>query len=796
MLRNLLLVALRNLKRDIGYSLLNILGLTMGITFGLLLIFYIKDELSYDRYNVKLDRIYRITSFIREQDKPMMKWTSTQGPLGPTLKREYPEVEQTVRMIGSGKNMYKEGDLHLYIDKVFFADSTVFDVFTYPFIEGDPRTALVAPNSMVLTQSVAKEFFGRTTGVVGKSLRSEKGDVYKITGVIRDVPMNSHLRFNLLISESTLGKDFDQGGWGGFNIFTYVLLRPNTDAAAFEKKLLPMYDKYMAPIFAKYNIRIHYGVQPVASIHLHSDFQGEPEQLGDISYVYIFASVALFMLLIACINYMNLATARSARRAKEIGIRKVSGSTKSQLIAQFLVESTVTALCSLLLSIGCIALLLPLFNSLAGKSISFGSLVAPSTIFILLAVVVFVGLVAGSYPAFYLSKFNPVHVLKGSLSKGSSNVILRQVLVVLQFTVSMIMIICTWVVYNQLNYLENKDVGFTKSNVLSLTVNADHDVRSEIRAFKNDMKKDPQVLSVSTSQAVPGQDVSFNLFEVESPKGWIDQGVNVYGADEDYFMTLGIKVEQGRDFNGADTVHSIIVNQNMVKFFSWDNPIGKRVRFPGDTSGRYWEVVGVVHDFNQKSLYNPIAPLIIRYTPNNGGIQLRIDARDIAGTIAGIEKTWKADFPDLPFSYTFLDQDFNSQFAADQTRGKVFTTFSVLTILITCLGLLGLIAFTTQQRQKEISIRKIMGAGIGQIVPLLTRNFVLLVGISCVFAFPVAGYFMHEWLTHFSYSMGLGLLWMAFLLSALTVLLIAMMTVIFHAVRAAVASPAQHLRTE
>ncbi|HUB61899.1 MAG TPA: ABC transporter permease [Puia sp.] len=796
MLKNLLLVALRNFKRDKWYSLLNILGLTIGITFGLLLIFYIKDELSYDHYNEKLDRIYRITAYIKEPEKDTLKWASTQNPLAPTLKREYPEVEEAVRMVGNGKNMYQLGDLKLYIEKVYYTDSNVFRVFTYPMVEGDPRTALVAPNSMVLTESVAKEYFGRTTGVVGRSLRNDKGEAFNITGVIKDVPMNSHLRFNLLISISSLGKDFNSdGNWGGFNIYTYVLLKPNTDAAMFQKKLLPMYDKYMAPIFAKYNIKIHYGVEPVGAIHLHSDFQGEPEELGNISYIYIFGSVALFMLLIACINYMNLATARSARRAKEIGVRKVSGSTKSQLVAQFLVESVLTAVFALVTSIGCIALLLPLFNSLSGKSITFGSLMEPGTFVILVAVIVFVGLVGGSYPAFYLSKFNPVDVLKGSLSKGSSNVVLRRILVVLQFSISMIMIICTWVVYNQLNYLRNKDLGFDKKEVLTLPVNANGDMTSKIIAFKNEMRKNPQVLSVSTSQAVPGNDVSFNLFAVESKNGFVNQGVYVYGADEDYVPTLGMKIVKGRNFDGLDdTLHSILVNENMVKYFGWENPIGKRVKFPGDTSGRFWETVGVIKDFNQKSLYNPIAPLIIRYSPHNYGFQLKLDPKNIPGTIAEIEKTWKADFPDLPFSYTFLDQDFDSQYAADQKRGKIFTSFSILTILITCLGLLGLIAFTTEQRQKEISIRKIMGAGIGQIVPLLTRNFIWLVLISCFIAFPVAGLFMYHWLKIFTYSTGLQP--MPFILSALTVLLITMMTVIFHTLRAAVANPSKSLRTE
>ncbi len=327
-------------------------------------------------------------------------------------------------------------------------------------------------------------------------------------------------------------------------------------------------------------------------------------------------------------------------------------------------------------------------------------------------------------------------------------------------------------------------------------MNANRDVTSKVIAFKNEMRKNPQVLSVSTSEAVPGNDISFQLFAVQSKNGFVNQGVNVYRADEDYVKTLGMKIVKGRNFDGlTDTLHSILVNENMVKYFEWDDPIGKRVKFPGDTSGRFWETVGVIKDFNQKSLYNPIAPLIIKYNPNNYGFQLKLDPKNIPATIAGIEKTWKTDFPDLPFSYTFLDQDFDSQYAADQKRGKIFTSFSVLTILITCLGLLGLIAFTTQQRQKEISIRKIMGAGIGQIVPLLTMNFVWLVAISCLIACPVAGLFMHSWLKIFnSYSIGLQPL--PFVFSVLTVLLITMLTVVFHTLRAAVANPSKSLRTE
>lgn len=794
MIKNLLLIALRNFRRDKWYSLLNILGLMIGITFSLFLIFYVKDELSYDKYNEKSDRIFRVVSYIKEPERDTMRWPIVQYPLGPTLSKDFPEVEQSVRFVPSGQTAYKKGDLSFYEEKVFFADSNVFQVFTHKFLEGNPASALKEPNTIVLTQSIAKKYFGNNKAV-GQSIQQAAGDVYKVTAVIEDVPKNSHFRFNMLISNSTLDKNF-AASWGGFNFFNYVLLKKGTSPQAFQKKLEPMYDKYMASIFKQYNITIRYGIQPITSIHLKSDMQNEPEELGSMSYIYIFAAVAFFMLLIACINYMNLTTARSARRAKEIGIRKVTGVTKPQLVSQFLVESTLTALFALLLSIGLIALLLPVFNALSGKSISFRSLLEPGTFVLLLAVVVFVGLVGGSYPAFYLSSFNPISILKGSLSKGSSNVTLRRSLVVVQFSISMIMIICTWVVYKQLNYLRTKDLGFNKEQVLALNANSNGDTRSKILAFKNEVRSLPHVISSSTAQSTPGGGVSFNLFSVETKNGYVDKGVHVYGADEYYFGTLGMKITQGRGFSGlADTLHSIVVNERMLKEFGWENaPIGKRVKFPGDTSGRFLEVVGVVKDFNQQSLYNPITPLIITYAPNSSNVQLKLEPADIPKTVAAVEKVWKKHFPELPFQYTFLDQDFDSQYEADQKRGKIFSTFSILTVMITCLGLLGLIAFTTQQRQKEISIRKVMGANMGQIIPLITRNFVYLVLLSCLVAFPVAFLFMNQWLQIFPYNAGLGTI--PFIMSAVIVMVITLMTVMFHTLRAALSNPVKSLRSE
>ncbi len=796
MFKNIIRVALRNFKRDKWYSLLNILGLMIGITFSLFLIFYVKDELSYDRHHEKVDRIFRVNSHVKESDQDTMHWAITPYVLAPALSKDYPEVEEAVRFVGSGRTMLRNGDLRFYEDKIYFADSNVFRVFTHPFIEGNPEKALQEPRSLVLTQSLAEKYFGKNTAYVGKTLQNAQNEVYNITGVIKDLPPNSHILFNALVSTATLPRDFGNS-WGNFGFYTYVLTKPNVQPASLSKNMEGLFDKYMAPIFSQFNIKIRMDVQNIADIHLLSATTNEPEELGSMSYIYIFSAVAIFMLLIACINYMNLTTARSARRAKEIGVRKVTGSSRGQLVTQFLVESTLTSTFALLMSIGLIALFLPLFNTLSGKQISFWTLLEPGTSLILLGVAIFVGLVGGSYPALYLSKFNPISILKGSLSKSSSNVTLRRVLVVTQFSIAMIMLICTWIVYAQLQYLREKDLGFNKEMVLSLQANANRDIRGQILAFKNDLKNNPQVTAVSTSQNIPGSpNMNFNLYSIETNSGFTDKGIDNYAIDEDYIPTLGMQVVKGRNFSGlSDTLRSVMVNEMMVKEFGWgEHAIGKRVKFPGDTSAFFLEVVGVVKDFNQKALYNPIAPLMFFYRPNNGLLQVKLNTSDITNTLQRVETSWKTAMPDLPFQYTFLDQDFNSQYAADQKRGKIFTAFSVLTIIITCLGLLGLIAFITEQRQKEIGIRKVMGAGVAQIVPLLTSNFVWLVAISCVVAFPVAWLFMQKWLQIFPYNTGITV--MPFVLSAIVILVITLSTVIFHTLKAALSNPVNALRSE
>ena len=795
MIKNLLLIALRNLKKDFWYSLLNILGLTIGITFSLFLIFYVKDELSYDKHHKNSDRIFRIVSYIQEKDKNT-DWTLTQLPLGPTLQKDYPEVEQQVRFMGRERTLFRNGTKEFYETKAYYVDSTIFKVFTHKFVEGNAATALNAPFDIVISKTLAKKYFGNTSAV-GKTLKSVY-DTYNVTGVIEDVPQNSHIRYDMLISISTAIRNFPVGpeSWGNFNYFTYVLLKPGTRAQAFNKKLDDVYKKYGEKLFQQFQVSMQYGLQPIRDIHLHSKLQLEPEELGNMSYIWIFSSVAFFMLLIACINYMNLTTARSARRAKEIGIRKVTGSSRKQLVAQFLGESLLTSLLAVIFSILLMLLLLPMFNGISGKTFSMRNMIEPSNLLLLGSIIIFTGLIAGSYPAFYLSAFKPVGILKGALSKASGNIGLRRTLVVLQFSISMVMLICTWVVYSQLKYLRKKDLGFDKDRVMTVTVNTGQDETGKIYAMNNEFRSVTGVQAVGAANSYPGAaNINLNLFIVQTDTGWINKTIECYTIDEHYFDVLGIKMVKGRNFTGlSDTLHSIVVNEQTAKLFGWKDPIGKRVKFPGDTTGAYREVVGVFRDFNQKSLYNPIGPLLLFYYPNGNVMQLKLDPTNIHNTVAKAEAIWKKYFPQLPFEYKFLDDDFNSQYAADQKRGKIFAAFSILTIIITCLGLLGLTAFTTQQRQKEISIRRVLGASTIEVVRMVSKNYLWLALISAAIAFPVAWYFMSNWLKLFPYNTGLSVI--PFAVSALAILTTAVSTAGFHSAKAALTKPAKNLRTE
>ena len=798
MFRNLLKISFRTIAKDKTYSILNVTGLTIGITCSLFLLMYILHELSYDRYHENARNIYRVVSNIKETDNAFT-WAVAQIPLAEELRDNYPEVENSVRFFGTGRTLYKNNDKQFYEEEFYLADSTVFDMFTYKFLHGDPETALDNPFSIVLTEKIAGKYFSEVSSAVGQSIQNQQGEEFKVTGVIEDVPLNSHFIFDALISRNTR-PDF-LGSWGNFGVFTYVHLPEGYDVSKMYASLDRVIKEKVDPIFEQYGIKIKYELQPILDIHLHSKIQDEAEAGGDISYIYIFASVAAFMLIIACINYMNLATARSINRAREVGVRKVMGSMRTQLIAQFLVESVVIALIAMVLSMILIYALLPFFNQLANKSLPFSFVLQGPVILSLLAIVIFVGIVGGSYPAFYLSGFNPVNVLKGKLTSKGGNAFFRKFLVVFQFAISIFMLISTLIVYDQLQFMRNKDLGFEKDRVVRLSLN-ERALREKSQVLVDRLRQTPEVASVGMASSWPGEGIGKLLLKVEDNDGQLaDRGVDLYTANYDYVKTMGMEIVEGRDFSRAipsDTTYAVLVNESMVKRMSWDDPIGKKFIFEGgDEPDVEKRVVGVVKDYHQNSLYDPIEPLMIMLNvDNNGTVLIRTTEGDVRQSIAAIEKAWKEIFPTYTFEYNFLDADFNSQYKADEKRSQIFTAFSGLTIVIACLGLLGLAAFTTEQRTKEIGVRKVIGASVQHLVMLVSKEFFLLVGIGMVLAFPVAWYFTNGWLQNFAYRIELEGQWPTFVLSALLAFVITLVTVGYHVVRAASVNPVKSLRDE
>lgn len=796
MLKNLFKIALRNILKDKIYSTINILGLTIGITCSLFLFMYILDELSYDRYHKNADSIYRIVSNIKEPDNAFT-WAVAQIPLAAELQENYPEVKNAVRFFGTPRQLYKNGDKQFNEEDFYLTDSTVFDMFTYEFVSGDQATALDAPFSIVLTESIATKYFG-SVNIIGEAIQNQQDETFKITGVVKDVPRNSHFRFDALISRNT--RPQQQGGWGGFGVFTYIQLPANYNLANMYASLDSIIKENVNPIFEQYGITVRYELQKITDIHLYSKIQDEAEEGGDISYIYIFGAVATFMLIIACINYMNLATARSANRAKEVGIRKVMGSQRGQLIVQFITESFVLALLSLMVSLLLIYALLPAFNSLANKQLPFSYVLQVPVIVSLLVIVLVVGIVGGSYPAFYLSNFNPVNVLKGKLATRGGNALFRKSLVVLQFSISIFMLISTLIVFNQLNFLRNKDLGFDKARVVRLDLA--RSMMSKANVLMGKLENNTEVEVAARADASPGQGIGKILMKVEDRDGkMVDRGVDIFTIDTDFISTMGMNMVAGRNFAAnapSDTLNAVLVNEAMVRRMGWENPIGRKFSFIGFPEGENPDrtVVGVVKDYHQNSLYDAIEPLIITLGNQLPYVFVRTREGDVQKSLASIETTWKEVYPNDPFEYNFLDQDFNSQYRSDEKRSQIFTAFSTLTIIIACLGLLGLAAFTTEQRAKEIGVRKVIGASVQGLVVLVSKEFFLLVSIGLIIACPVAWYFTDSWLQNFAYRIELKNEWGTFIVSAMLALFITFVTVGFHVVKRAVANPVNSLRDE
>ncbi len=810
MLKNYLKIALRNLWKQKSFSAINLFGLATGLSCFLLIALYVIDEMSYDRYNKKADRIYRINSDILFGGNALAL-PVTSDMMGATMKKDYPQVEEYTRVYASsGSKLIKKGSEFINEGAVGHADSTFFNVFTLPALHGNTKTALNEPNTVVLSEMAAKKYFG-ATDVVGKSIETNEnnGTTYKITAVIKDMPRNSHFFFDFIFSMKNV--NYEWGQYLSHNFHTYLVLKEGVNPEAFEQKFLTYIEKYVLPQakqfmqinsmaeFEKSGNKIEYSLMPVTKIHLYSERPYELAALGNIQYVYIFSAVALFILLIACINFMNLTTARSANRAREVGIRKVLGTERKNLIAQFLTESTLMVVLSLCFALVITYFVLPLFNDVSGKLMSMNSLFAPSILPLLIALPLVVGLIAGSYPAFYLSALRPIEVLKGKLRRGNKSGGLRSVLVVFQFATSIILIIGTIVIYRQLGYIQTKNLGFNKDQVL--VIDDAYALGKNVDAFKNDVLAMPGVVSGTLSGFLPVTNSSRN--DNTFSKDAVMNATNGFGMqnwtiDYDYLKTMGIQLIKGRNFSkdyGADS-SAIIINEKTASILGYDDPVGKNIyqsNAPGEPSTIY-TIIGVVKNFNFESLKQSISPLAFFLGKSTGLASFKVKTDNIPALIKGVEKQWKTLATGLPFSYRFLDESFNEMYRSEQRAGKIALTFSVLAILIACLGLFGLAAYIAEQRTKEIGIRKVLGASVGGLVGLLSKDFVKLVGIAFIIAAPVAWYFMHGWLQDFEYRIAIS--WTVFLTAGVIALLIAVVTISLQAIKAALANPVKNLRTE
>jgi putative ABC transport system permease protein len=766
-----------------------VLGLTLGISSALFLIIYVSDEASYDRYHENADRIYRVSSKITETDD-QFTWNVAQIPMGPQVVQDYPEVQSFVRFINMPRALYKFEDKEYTEENFYYVDSTLFDIFTYKVIRGDVKSAIRDPKKIVLTETVAARYFGNTDPI-GKTLTA--GDfTFEVTGVIEDVPSNSHFRFGALAARNNLPKQL--GTWGNFGVFTYLLLPQNIDAKAFETKMQGMYDAHIKSIFGPLNINVEYILEPITRIHLYSTNANEPEPTGSISYVYIFGIVAIFLILIAAMNYMNLSTARSTQRAREVGLRKVVGSRRATLEIQFLSESIVLTIISLIISIILLVVLLPKFNLLAGKSFTLDILYSPVILISVIGIILVAGILGGSYPAFFLSKFSPVTVLKGEITSGSGGSLFRKILVVIQFTVSVVMIVCTLVVFKQLNYLKTMDQGFDQKNVITVQLN--RGMPRKYPVLKQVLLENSDIKYVTSTNTPMGEGSGKLLFNVETDQGMSQRGINFSFVDHDFVDALGIKMVNGRDFQKdmpSDTLNGVVVNETFVKRMGWSDPIGKKIE-AGDANTLRARVIGVMADYHQTGMYNEIESLLLAYREINNVIYVKLSGNNMQQTLSYIESKWKEVFPDQPYSYTFLSERFNRQFEADEKRGLIFTMFTILAILIACLGLFGLASYMVEQRTKEIGIRKVFGANEVVVVRLISKDFLILVAISIIIALPAAYYFMSNWLENYVYrtKIGVPLLFIA----AILTIVITFLTISFKSYQAAATNPAYSLKTE
>lgn len=792
MIKNYFKIAFRNLFKHIGFTALNISGLAIGMTAGFLVLLYVSFELSYDKMHEKSDSIYRIVADIKTPSETI-EASIAAWPVAPALEQEFPEILKSTRVMNLNLTVVKNNKKVIEED-VVAVDSSFFEIFDFELVKGDKTQILKQPNSLVLSETIANKYFGQDNPI-GQNLELEGfDDLGVVTGVMKEIPENSQIQADIVMSMITFTaspSDRDEQ-WGSYDPSHYVLTSESVNPKDLESKFPAFIEKRTGDQMRQSQMFVTLFLEPFSDVYLKSS-RGE-NITGNINNVYIFSIIGIFILLIASINYINLATARSVERAREVGIRKVVGAQKNQLAFQFISESVVVCLLAFLLAVGLTALSLPYFNALAGKTVSSGIFTEPVNILYLFLIALSIGVVAGIYPAIVLSSFRPVSVLKGSFAKGSKGVLLRKSLVVVQFTISIALIIGTIIIYNQMQYMRNQDLGFNKEHTLVIPTQ----IGNSQDALKTSISAIPGVKGIALASSVPGSGNPAAYSEIENQNGDLQvANLDLYFVNEDYIPQLGMEVVAGRAFSrdfASDSTQAMIINEKAVSLLGYTNPkdaIGARYQQWGSNG----QIIGVVKDFNFRSLQQDIAPITMRLDPNSTNIMtVKIASNNITQTIGVIEKTWLSMMPADPFEYYFLDELFDEQYEAEEDFGNLFLSFALLAIFISCLGLLGLAAHSTIQRKKEIGIRKVIGASVGSIVNLLSKDFIKLVGIAFVISAPLAWYAMHNWLEDFAYKIDIE--WWMFIMAGVIAITIALATVSFQAIKSATTNPVKSLRTE
>lgn len=799
MLKSLLKIAWRNLIKNKVYTAINIGGLAVGMACFLMIALYIQNERSYDRYHAKADNIYRVIHKSNPNDENE-EWVWGNAPIGPALEADFPEIANKVQFSGRSDILLTYEENSFQESECFYVDASVFDIFTWPLIYGDSKTALEGPYSIVLTETTAKKYFGNQNpiGEVIEGIGGRARDgAYTVTGVMADVPSNSHFNFDVLMSMSSFEQSRPEvfEWWGYVDFYTYLLVADNFDPLNFKSKTPAFLEKHLGDSESDdyYDFRL----ESLEEIYLYSEASRQPGVTGSLSNLYIFGSIGLFLLAIACINFMNLSTARSLERAKEVGVRKVIGADRKGLIYQFLGESFILVFIASILGLILAFISLPWMTNFTDKIFHIEDVLKAPTLVLYLGMALLTGFLAGCYPALVLSGFKPIGVLKGSFKTSSSGTRVRKGLVVFQFSLSIALIASTVVVYNQLQFMMNQDLGFDQERQLILDFNWDGEVLSNLEAFKNEFSQHPDIASVSVSRTVPSTHFPAAGTMIETPAGEMKYFEPfIFEVDEAFVPHYNIKTIAGRTYSKdfpTDTIAALVVNAAAAKNFGYANPgdiVGKKF----EQWGREGKVIGVVDNFNYISLHNEVAPLTLRYLPVGRYFSLKVKSDNLQQTLSEIREIWESMAPHRPFLYNFLDTAFKDQYQADFKFRKLFIIFSFLAICIACLGLLGLATYSAMQRTKEIGIRKVLGAEVRSIVSLLSQDFIKLVVIAIFIATPFSWYAMNQWLQDYAYQMPVH--WWTFVLAGTIALVIAMATIGFHAFKSAMANPVKSLRTE